>query len=93
MEKAFDDGIVRGQRERHPRDELLYVVQGSVNVTVLLEEGADDATLNEGSVFVVPAGRWHRQESRSTVSLMFVTPAEGSDASWSEDPRLATKSV
>jgi mannose-6-phosphate isomerase-like protein (cupin superfamily) len=95
MLASFNDcmvGIVRfsGQTpwERHPGDELLYVVQGSVDVTVLLDDGAHDATLHAGSVFVVPAGRWHRQAPRPTASLMFVTPAQGTDASWSEDPRL-----
>lgn len=73
--------------ERHPGDELLYVVQGAVEVTVLLDDGAQQTTLSEGSVFVVPAGRWHRQAPKPVVSLMFVTPAEGTDASWSDDPR------
>lgn len=73
--------------ERHPGDELLYVVQGAVDVTVLFDDGAQLTTLGEGSVFVVPAGRWHRQAPKPVVSLMFVTPAEGTDASWSDDPR------
>ena len=78
--------------ERHPGDELLYVVQGSVDVTVMLDDGLRHTSLGEGSVFVVPAGRWHRQAPSPAVSLMFVTPAEGTDVSWSEDPRLDTQS-
>lgn len=78
--------------ERHPGDELLYVVQGAVDVTVILDEGPHHTSLAEGSVFIVPAGRWHRQKPRPVVSLMFVTPAEGTDASWSEDPRLDAQS-
>jgi quercetin dioxygenase-like cupin family protein len=73
--------------ERHPGDEMLYVVAGAVDVTVLFDDGAQHTTLTAGSVFVVPSGRWHRQEPRPLVSLMFVTPAEGTDASWSDDPR------
>lgn len=73
--------------ERHPGDELLYVVQGAVEVTVLLDDGPQQTRLGEGSVFIVPAGRWHRQAPKPVVSLMFVTPAEGTDASWSDDPR------
>ena len=73
--------------ERHPGDEMLYVVDGAVDVTVLFDEGAQHTTLTAGSVFVVPSGRWHCQEPRPLVSLMFVTPAEGTDASWSDDPR------
>jgi quercetin dioxygenase-like cupin family protein len=78
--------------ERHPGDELLYVVQGAVDVTVMLDDGPLHASLTEGSVFIVPSGRWHRQKPSPVVSLMFVTPAEGTDASWSEDPRLDTQS-
>lgn len=91
----FNDCIVGTVRfsgqtpwERHPADELVYVIEGSVDVTVLLDDGAHDATLSAGSVLVVPARRWHRQAPRPAVSLMFVTPAQGTDASWSEDPRL-----
>jgi mannose-6-phosphate isomerase-like protein (cupin superfamily) len=84
-------GIVRfsGQTpwERHPGDEMLYVVDGAVDVTVMFDDGAQHTTLTTGSVFVVPSGRWHRQEPRPLVSLMFVTPAAGTDASWSDDPR------
>lgn len=74
--------------ERHPEDELLYVVQGEVDVAVLLDEGVQETTVTEGSLFIVPGDRWHRQTPRPVVSLMFVTHAEGSEASWSEDPRL-----
>jgi quercetin dioxygenase-like cupin family protein len=73
--------------ERHPGDELLYVVQGAVEVTVLVDDDTRQTTLGQGSVFVVPAGRWHRQAPKPVVALMFVTPAEGTDTSWSEDPR------
>jgi mannose-6-phosphate isomerase-like protein (cupin superfamily) len=74
--------------ERHPGDELLYVVHGAVEVIVLLDDGAHETTVSEGSIFIVPADRWHRQRPKPTVSLMFVTPAQGTDASWSEDPRV-----
>jgi len=59
----FNDCIVGTVRfsgqtpwERHPGDELLYIVEGSVDVTVLLDDAAHDATLNTGSVFVGPRG-------------------------------------
>jgi quercetin dioxygenase-like cupin family protein len=74
--------------KRHPGDELLYVVQGTVDVTVLLDSGVQQATLTEGSIFVVPKDRWHRQVPRPVVSLMFVTPVDGTDASWADDPRV-----
>jgi uncharacterized cupin superfamily protein len=57
-------GLVRfsGQtpRERHLDDELLHIVEGEVNVTVLTDAGPVHSTVRAGSVFVVPKGRWHR---------------------------------
>lgn len=73
--------------ERHPGDELLYVVEGAVDVTVLFEADRQQTTVRQGEIFVVPKGCWHRQQPRPSVSLMFLTPAGGTDASRSEDPR------
>ena len=84
-------GIVRfsGQTpwERHPDDELLYVVEGEVDVTVLTDKGAAQTTVRAGSLFVVPRGLWHRQLPRPSVALLFLTSMEGNEASTAEDPR------
>lgn len=72
--------------ERHPDDELLQVLDGAVEVTVLLDDGPHVTTLSPGAVFVVPKGRWHRQEPRPVVSLLFITSSSGNDTSRSEDP-------
>ena len=84
-------GMVRfsGQTpwERHPDDELLYVVQGEVDVTVLTETDAVETTVRAGSLFIVPKGLWHRQLPRPAVALLFVTSMEGNEASTAEDPR------
>jgi len=46
--------------EIHPDgDELLHVLEGAVEVTVLAEHETVTAPLRAGSVFVVPAGLWH----------------------------------
>jgi hypothetical protein len=34
----------------------------------------------------VPRGLWHRSTPRGVVSLLFVTPSEGGEASWADDP-------
>lgn len=75
--------------ERHPDgDELLQVLEGEVDVTVLTEEGEPvRATVAAGSVFVVPRGLWHRQLAQSAAALLFATPAETTQHSWAEDPR------
>ena len=73
--------------ERHPAgDELLYVLEGELDLCVLAEEGRAELELRAGSVFIVPRGRWHRSSPRSTVSMLFVTPAEGGEESWADDP-------
>jgi quercetin dioxygenase-like cupin family protein len=74
--------------ERHPHgDELLHVLEGVVEVTVLDERETVRATLRAGSVFIVPRGLWHRQHAEHSVALMFATPVEEGETSWAEDPR------
>ena len=84
-------GMVRfsGQTpwERHPDDELLYVMQGEVDVTVLTDTETVQATVRAGSLFVVPKGLWHRQLPRPGVALLFLTSMEGNEASTADDPR------
>lgn len=84
-------GLVRfsGQTpwERHPEDELLHVLEGEVDVTLLTDDGPAHVTLRAGSLFVVPHGHWHRQLPRPVVTLLFGTVAEGSSHSDADDPR------
>jgi quercetin dioxygenase-like cupin family protein len=85
-------GLVRfsGQTpwERHPGgDELLHVLEGAVDVTVLTDDRVVDATVGAGSLFIVPRGLWHRQKPHGAVTLLFATPAQGTEHSWAEDPR------
>lgn len=77
--------------ERHPDDELLYVVEGEVDVTILDARGkASETRVRAGSICVVPAGCWHRQMPRPSVALLFLTSQQGNDVSWAETPDLAT---
>lgn len=74
--------------ERHPdADELLHVLEGAVDVTVLSDDGPLSATVAAGSVFIVPRGFWHRQHARQCTALLFATGE--TDISWAEDPRVA----
>lgn len=76
--------------ERHPEgDELLFVCEGAVLVTVLTADGPYRETLRAGSLFVVPRGLWHRQLAQPRVALIFATAIEGGESSWAEDPRVA----
>jgi mannose-6-phosphate isomerase-like protein (cupin superfamily) len=87
-------GLVRysGQPpwERHPGgDELLHILEGEVDVTVLTDGGPVHEVARAGSVCVVPRGLWHRTLARSAVTLLYMTPAEGNEHSFAEDPRRA----
>lgn len=91
---AFNNGGVYAGRfgglspwECHPSgDELVHVLEGEVEVTVLSNEGAETVTVKAGSIFVVPRGVWHRQLPRPSVLLLTVTP-KPTDVSLAEDPR------
>jgi mannose-6-phosphate isomerase-like protein (cupin superfamily) len=53
-----------GQRspwERHTEgEELLHVLEGAVDVTLLLDSEPVITRLDAGSIFLVPSGVWHR---------------------------------
>jgi len=74
--------------ERHPGgDELLYALDGEVEVTVLTDDGPVHGIVREGSAFVCPRGLWHRQLARKSVSMLYGTATETSEVSFEEDPR------
>ena len=73
--------------ERHLHgDELLHILDGEVDITVLTEGDPVHATLRAGSVFIVPQGLWHRQLARVPVTVLTATPTP-TDHSDAEDPR------
>ena len=73
--------------ERHRKgDELLHILEGQVDITVLADGGPVQRTIDAGSVFVCPRGLWHRQYSRDGVTALYATPTP-SDISLAEDPR------
>lgn len=60
--------------ERHNNgDELLFVMDGEV----LEFSGASwTEQLNEGSLFVVPKGKWHQLTASDSVNILYVSPRE-----------------
>jgi len=73
--------------ERHSTgDELLHVLDGEMEITVLTTDGPVRVTVRAGSIFVVPRGLWHRQLAAKKVTELSVTP-QPSDISFAEDPR------
>jgi len=76
----------RSPWERHPTgDELLHVLEGEVEVTVLTKDGPAHVTVAAGSIFIVPRGLWHRQFPRPTVTLLNATP-QPTEISFADDP-------
>lgn len=62
--------------ERHNNgDELLYVVDGEVEIEVLEGDGSFRKTLRQGTLFVVPRGRWHQLTAHAPVNIMYSSPS------------------
>ena len=73
--------------ERHAdADELLHVLEGAVEITLLTPDGSTQTSVTAGSIFVVPRGLWHRQLAEPSVTLLAVTP-DTSEISVADDPR------
>jgi mannose-6-phosphate isomerase-like protein (cupin superfamily) len=93
---TLDDHRLSGRRwqgvspwERHPDgDELLIPLDGTVEVTVLTEDGGQQQFhLTAGSIVVVPRGLWHRQSARRTVTSFGVNSVGEDEISFDDDPR------
>ncbi len=73
--------------EMHPdTDEFFHVLDGCLSLLLLEEDTPKEYTVNEGSVFVVPKGIWHKPSAPTGVKFMYYTPGQSlhSDAN---DPR------
>lgn len=74
--------------ECHPDDELLQILEGEVEVTILKDAGVEQLTLYPGSIFIVPKCLWHKQNSPAGVKLLFITSQAGNETSDAADPRF-----
>lgn len=68
-------------------DELLFVLAGETELTVLDGDSREVRTLLPGQLAIVPRGRWHSNNAPSGVTAFFLTPDEGNEISW-EEPGL-----
>ena len=75
--------------EWHPDDELLYFLEGEVEITVLTERETLETKARPGSVVVVPRNCWHKQHAPRRATVLFVTSEEGNAVSYEDDPRVA----
>jgi len=77
--------------ERHPdSDEILHVLAGHSDLTLLPDTGPVTLALDAGSVVIVPRGVWHRNHGIPSVTMLYVTPAGGNEHSWADDPRTGS---
>ena len=60
---------------------------GSVELTLLTDEGEEHLTLAAGSVLVVPRGIWHRMFAATLVTCFGVTSVGEDEVSLADDPR------
>jgi mannose-6-phosphate isomerase-like protein (cupin superfamily) len=79
--------------EMHPTgDELLHVLEGEVEVELLSKSGRRRrTTVRAGCLFVVPRGLWHRPLQRKPVVMLYVTPGEGTEATFEDAPPQAAR--
>jgi mannose-6-phosphate isomerase-like protein (cupin superfamily) len=67
-------------------DELLYVVDGELELTIVGDDGPETAEVTGGMIVVVPKGRWHRPVATTLVTLFSITPFTSSDLSFTDTP-------
>jgi len=79
--------------ERHPDgDELLHILDGEVEVTLLTDNGSVHVTVGAGSIFVVPRGVWHRQTPQPVATVLAALPTDHGPVSFADDPRKGSDS-
>lgn len=75
--------------ERHGAgDELVQVIDGMTELTILTDDGTETHELTAGSFIIVPQGHWHRFNTPEGVTVMTVTPMP-TEHSAADDPRVA----
>ena len=65
-------------------DELLFILAGESELTVLANSEPEVRTLRPGQLAIVPKGRWHSNHAPNGVTMLWITPSEGNQHSWDE---------
>jgi mannose-6-phosphate isomerase-like protein (cupin superfamily) len=74
--------------EIHPHDdEYLQVIDGEIEVTLLLESGRRQSVLRPGIVCIIPKNVWHSPVPHGAVTLLSMADYSGTEVSDAEDPR------
>ena len=73
--------------ERHRNgDELVHVLAGAAQLTIMTDAGPQSFALRAGMVIVVPQGHWHRFDAPELVTVLTATP-QPTDHTSAADPR------
>jgi mannose-6-phosphate isomerase-like protein (cupin superfamily) len=60
--------------EMHPDgDEFFHLLEGEVEITLLVEDAPERTMVSSGQTFVIPRGIWHRQHSSGQVIMLGAT--------------------
>jgi mannose-6-phosphate isomerase-like protein (cupin superfamily) len=65
-------------------DELLLILAGESELTVLEDDRRSAWTLSAGHLAIVPKGHWHSNNAPGGVTMLWITPREGNEHSWDE---------
>jgi mannose-6-phosphate isomerase-like protein (cupin superfamily) len=65
-------------------DELLFILAGESELTVLQKDSRSVWTLSAGHLALVPRGNWHSNNAPDGVTILWITPREGNEHSWEE---------
>jgi mannose-6-phosphate isomerase-like protein (cupin superfamily) len=65
-------------------DELLFVLAGETELTVLDGGRREARALRLGQLAIVPKARWHSNSAPHGVTMLWITPSEGNQHSWNE---------
>src|SRR5579884_2588887 len=77
-------GAFRGRPpwEHHTAgDELLLVLDGESDLTVLEEDEPVTRTLSTGHLVIIPQGCWHSNDAPNGVTILYLTPRQGNEHS------------
>jgi mannose-6-phosphate isomerase-like protein (cupin superfamily) len=77
--------------EMHPHgDEFLQVIEGELELALLLAKRTERTKLHAGEAVIVPKGVWHSPLPRGLVSLLHIADYRSTKVSDAEDPRTET---
>ena len=72
----------------HPdTDELFYVLDGDLRISLLSDTKPENFIAPAGSTFAVPKGIWHKPSAPRGVKFLYLTPGTSLHVE-SDDPRL-----